>query len=408
MAGKMKTKTLVKGFPVSKLKPYERNPRINKKAVDAVAKSIQRVGNNDPIEVNEKYVILCGHTRKLALEKLGIKTTDILVLSGLTEKQQKEYRITNNKTGELAEWDFEILEADFSADDLIEFGFDIKDLTQPEVVEDEAPPVPKKARTVRGDIYTLGNHRVMCGDSTMIDEVEKLMDGKTADMVFTSPPYNANSLMSDGDVFDNPSVKMYNKMNDKKESNEYVKFIQDVLEICFIFTDGFIFWNINYNNNSKFEYIKHLEKRIDYLVEQICWKKSNTIPFKGCLKREWEPVYVFSTDKQNLGVKNVNSNFWDISNINTQIKNHKACFPVGLPLKGIELVNKNTGIVFEPFCGSGTTLIACEQTNRICYGMELDEKYCDVIVQRWVNFTGGDVILNGKKIKWGKTDGWKD
>ncbi len=408
MAGKMKTKTLVKGFPVSKLKPYERNPRINKKAVDAVAKSIQRVGNNDPIEVNEKYVILCGHTRKLALEKLGIKTTDILVLSGLTEKQQKEYRITNNKTGELAEWDFEILEADFSADDLIEFGFDIKDLTQPEVVEDEAPPVPKKARTVRGDIYTLGNHRVMCGDSTMIDEVEKLMDGKTADMVFTSPPYNANSLMSDGDVFDNPSVKMYNKMNDKKESNEYVKFIQDVLEICFIFTDGFIFWNINYNNNSKFEYIKHLEKRIDYLVEQICWKKSSTIPFKGCLKREWEPVYVFSTDKQNLGVKNVNSNFWDISNINTQIKNHKACFPVGLPLKGIELVNKNTGIVFEPFCGSGTTLIACEQTNRICYGMELDEKYCDVIVQRWVNFTGGDVILNGKKIKWGKTDGWKD
>ncbi len=116
-------KELIKDFQVSKIIPYERNPRKNNNAVDALVKSIKRVGNNDPIEVNPDHVILCGHTRKKALEKLGIKTTDILVISGLTIEQQNEYRITNNKTGEIAEWDFEVLEADFSSDELIDMGF---------------------------------------------------------------------------------------------------------------------------------------------------------------------------------------------------------------------------------------------------------------------------------------------
>lgn len=119
-------KELIKDFPLKKIIPYARNPRINKGAVDALAKSIKRVGNNDPIEVNEQYVILCGHTRKLALEKLGITKTDIIRITGLTDEQQREYRITNNKIGEIAEWDFEILENDFSSDELIEFGFDTR------------------------------------------------------------------------------------------------------------------------------------------------------------------------------------------------------------------------------------------------------------------------------------------
>ena len=123
-------KEYIKNIPVSKLKPYERNPRKNKHAVEVLAKSIQRVGNNDPIEVNEDYVILCGHTRKQALEKLNIKTTDIVMIKGLTEEQQNEYRITNNKTGEIAEWDFEVLEEDFSVEELVEFGFDINDITK--------------------------------------------------------------------------------------------------------------------------------------------------------------------------------------------------------------------------------------------------------------------------------------
>jgi len=116
-------KQFIKDFPVKDLINYERNPRKNNHAVDALAKSIKRVGNNDPIEITPDNVILCGHTRKKALDKLGIKTTDVIVISGLTEAQQVEYRITNNKTGEIAEWDFEILEADFTPDELIEMGF---------------------------------------------------------------------------------------------------------------------------------------------------------------------------------------------------------------------------------------------------------------------------------------------
>jgi site-specific DNA-methyltransferase (adenine-specific) len=129
-------KEFKKDFPLSKIKPYERNPRINKGAIEALAKSIKRVGNNDPIEVNEEHIILCGHTRKLALEKLGIKTTDIIIISGLTEEQQNEYRITNNKIGEIAEWDFEVLEEDFTAEELISFGFEDNNF-QPGTIEDQ-------------------------------------------------------------------------------------------------------------------------------------------------------------------------------------------------------------------------------------------------------------------------------
>ena len=129
-------KELIKDFPVSKLIPYERNPRINKNAVEAVIRSIKRTGNIDPIEINENNIILCGHTRVKALQKLGINKTDILRVSGLTEQQQIEYRILNNKTAEIAEWDFEILEADFSSDELLDFGFD-KDIDFSNIVSTE-------------------------------------------------------------------------------------------------------------------------------------------------------------------------------------------------------------------------------------------------------------------------------
>lgn len=402
MAGKMKTKTLVKGFPVSKLKPYERNPRINKKAVDAVAKSIQRVGNNDPIEVNEKYVILCGHTRKLALEKLGIKTTDILVLSGLTEKQQKEYRITNNKTGELAEWDFEILEADFSSDELLEFGFDIKDLTPGEIIEDEAPPIPKKARTVRGDIYSLGIHRVMCGDSTMIEDIEKLTGGRKVDTVFTDPPYGIDVVQSNQVGGDGPTKfgkvggknivksKIYNKIIGDETTDTAKTFYENCVALKF---KNIVLWGGNYFT--------------DFLKPSRCWfvwDKEMTGNFSQA-EMAWT-----SFDKGGVRVfKYLWNGLSRAGSRSVELKSrvHPTQKPVGLfgmIFQKFDFIKS----VFDGFLGSGSTLIACEQTGRVCYGMEIDEKYCDVIVQRWVNFTGGEVILNGKKIKWGKTDGWKD
>ena len=182
------------------------------------------------------------------------------------------------------------------------------------------------------------------------------------------------------------------KFKDNQSSTEYIDFAEKILKVCFNNTDGFIFWNVSYNAKSKFEYILQIVSFLPYLVEQVCWKKSSTIPFKGMLMRDWEPIYIFSTNKQNLNTKEVCSNFWQVSNTGTQAENHKACFPVELPQKAIKLVNENTGIIFEPFLGSGTTTIAAEKTGRKCYGMELEPQYCDVIIKRWQEFTGKEAV----------------
>jgi DNA modification methylase len=398
----------IKEIEVTKLIPYANNSRTHDDAqVAQLAASIKEFGFRNPILV-DGVGIIAGHGRLLAARKLGLEKVPTIDCSDMTETQKKAYIIADNKLALNSGWDTNLLSLELEALDADGFnlellGFDSKELDEllaPEVVEgltdeDAVPDVPDEPKTKLGDIYILGNHRLMCGDSTSITDVEKLMDGKKADMVFTSPPYNANTMAGDGGVFDSKPVKLYKEgYSDNLSSADYIDFIKSVLNICFTATDGFIFWNVNYNAKSKFEYIKQIEDRIDYLVEQICWKKSSTIPFKGMLKRAWEPIYVFSTNKQNLNVKEITENFWEVSNVNSQHKEHKACFPVALPEKGIHLVNANTGIIFEPFCGSGTTVIAAEKNNRKCYGMELDPKYCDVIVKRWEDFTGKQAILS--------------
>lgn len=390
--------------PVSDLIPYANNSRTHSdEQVTQIASSIKEFGFTNPVLIDEQGGVIAGHGRILAASKLSLTDIPCIVLDGLTEAQKKAYIIADNQLPLNAGWDLDMLrlevdtlkELDFDIDLL---GFDddfLSDLTEPDINEgltdeDDVPEVPDEPITKRGDIWILGNHRLMCGDSTSIDDVEKLMDGKKADMVFTSPPYNANTKAGDGDIFNKkPSKKLYGSgYSDNRDSSDYVDFASTVLDMCFIFTDGFIFWNVSYNSNAKNEYIKQIYQKLEYLVEQVCWKKSSTIPFKGMLMRDWEPIYVFSTNKQNLNVKNVTSNHWEISNNGSQSSNHKACFPVNLPEKGIALVNFNTGIVFEPFAGTGTTAIACEKTNRNCYMMELDEKYCDVIIKRWEDYTG--------------------
>jgi DNA modification methylase len=213
------------------------------------------------------------------------------------------------------------------------------------------------------------------------------MNGQQVDMVFTSPPYNGN-VKASPDIFGTEkSVDLYEeKIRDDRESEEYIEFVKDVLEACFEYTDGFIFWNVSYNAKSRFEYIKQIEDRIEYLIEQICWRKTASIPFKGSLRREWEPIYLFSTNKETLGCEEVTSNFWQIDNQKSQNKVHKACFPVDLPSKALSIVKPKT--LLEPFGGSGTTMIACEKAGVKCFMMELSEVYCDVILKRWEDFTG--------------------
>lgn len=391
----------------SKLLPYARNSRTHSEAqVQQIAASMAEFGFTNPILIDENDQIIAGHGRLSAAHLLKIEEVPCIRLSHLSETQKKAYVIADNKLALNAGWDdamlaLELKDLESEDFDLSLTGFNEDELAKllVEAVEgqtdpDDVPEVQETAITVLGDIWTLGKHRLMCGDSTKIDDVDRLMTGQKADMVFTSPPYNANTKAGDGDIFNKKkSKKLYSEgYSDNLTSDDYIKFASDVLEICFLNTDGFIFWNVSYNSNSKNEYIKQIFNRLDFLVEQVCWKKTSTIPFKGCLMRDWEPIYIFSTNKQNLNTKTVVSNFWQISNTGSQQKNHKACFPVELPEKGISLVNKNSGIIYEPFCGSGTTIIASEKNDRECRAMELDPKYCDVIIKRWQDFTGKKAI----------------
>lgn len=387
-----------------KLQPNPKNPNKHpKEQIDRLSKIIDYQGMRAPIVVsNRSGFITKGHGRLEALKKLGWEKGPVDFQDYEDEAQEYADIVADNAIAEWAAQDLSDINTtmldmgpDFDIDMLGIKDFVIEPIEKyDEETQDDVPEVKHDPITKRGDVWLLGEHRVMCGDSTMIDDVEKLMNGEKADMVFTSPPYNANAKTGDGDIFNSKkSKKMYQgAFIDNQGSKEYIDFTKNVLDMCFMQTEGFIFWNVSYNAKSRFEYIKQIEDKIEYLIEQICWKKSSTIPFKGSMMRDWEPIYLFSTDKSKLGLKSVVSNHWEVNNTNSQGENHKACFPVGLPEKGMGMI-KDSSKVFEPFCGSGSTLIACEKTNRKCYGMELDEHYCDVIIERWEKFTGKQATL---------------
>jgi DNA modification methylase len=370
------------------VKSNPNNPRIIKddKFAKLVAsiKEFPKMLEIRPIVVNDDMIVLGGNMRLKACIHAGLKEVPIIKVTDLTEQEQKQFIIKDNVSG--GEWDWNMLANEWDAEELDAWGLDVPDFGKElEAEEDdfEAPEGGIETDIVLGDLFEIGEHRLLCGDSTDSDAVAKLMNGQKADITFTSPPYNANTKAGQGDIFNKKkSVKLYDEgYSDNLDSNSYIDFVVSVLDNCFLFTDGFIFWNVSYNANSRFEYIKQINKHLDFLIEQICWKKSSTIPFKGSLMRDWEPIYVFSTNGNKLGLKKVVSNHWEVSNTGSQQENHKACFPIELPFKAIELINK-CDLVFDPFTGSGTTMVAAHQLNRKCYGMELDPKYCQVIVDR--------------------------
>ena len=315
-------------------------------------------------------------------------------------------------------WDqteLEAVQSDVEGFDVSDFGFDIEDLPQvtlptgekqgegegkpqTEVKEDDFDPDAHYETKVKaGEVWQLGEHRLMCGDSTKAENFEKLMGGERADMCFTSPPYNnAGNAIETGNFRKGAkSQKLYGEQGytDDRESNDYIKLCRDVLDNMFKFTDGYIFWNVNYNANARSEYIRQVIDKLDYLSDLICWKKRMAITnTAGGLTRIWEPIYVFSTDKKPLKVNCILNNHWEVDNVNASYENHRACFPVALPGKAIQCVAKEVNIVLEPFGGSGSTLIACEQLGRKCRIMELDPHYCNVIIARWEKLTGQKAI----------------
>ena len=366
-------------------------------------RSFSELGAGRSILVDKDGRIIAGNKSQKAAIAAGIKKVRIIETTGdelvavkrtdisLDSKEGRELALADNLTTQVnLEWDkVELQEvAAQQGIDLPDWGLDPQALgidEQPaepqEAQEDDFDEEKDKVETVcqKGDIWQLGQHRLMCGDSTSRDDFAKLMNGAKADLTFTSPPYNGDNSCGDGDIFQSKrNQRLYaDGYSDDLSSSDYVKFASSVLGICFENTEGFVFWNVNYNSNSKFEYIQQIVPYLPMLIEQVVWKKSSAIPLKGCMRRAWEPVYIFSNTRKNLGTEAVETNIWEISNTHSQ---------------GISLVKPKTGIVLEPFGGTGTTIIAAEQLGRKCYTMELDPHYCDTIIARWEKFTGKKAI----------------
>lgn len=365
--------------------PYARNSRTHSEMqINQIASSIREFGFRVPVIVDGENGIIAGHGRTLAALKLGIDEIPTIDGSDMTDVQKRMYVIADNKLALNANWDDELLMLEIK--DLQDLGADISLLAFDEdelkafdnveqieglTDEDDVPVVPDEPITKLGDIYQLGNHRLMCGDSTSIDAVEKLMDGNTVDLIFTDPPYNV--------AFNGRSGKHDVIMNDNLSENDFNSFIDEVCNtIKAINPKAYYIW-CNWN------FYGVLQGKLDYKT-CIVWAK-NVFGMGQGYRHQHE--FCLFNGKIDEVIKN-ESDLWEIKKDHNYV--HPTQKPVALSVRAfgnhIKLLN-----VLDLFGGSGSTLIGAEQTGRKAFLMELDPKYCDVIVKRWEDFTGQKAVL---------------
>lgn len=378
---------------------------------EALKKNIKKYGFLIPVITNSEYKIADGYHRWKAARELGLTEIPVIALD-IKEVDRRILRQVLNK-----------LRGDHDLDkDLEEYQFileqnqmdELKDLLPGEDFEamlEERKGVQEddfdvkeslekpKYEVKENQIWKLGDHKLICGDSTKEEIFEKLMGKEKATLCFTSAPYNM-------------AGEMYADYKDNLKSEEFIKFNLTVAKNVKDHLRGFMFWNVSYNRNARWEFLKILHDLIMKtglkFLELIIWDKGHGLPIvsKGMLTRSYEDILLTATDEelfQDLDMYYVGNtekkawfnkktqkgitNYWKIDTNRSQIANLRACFPVGLPGKGIVLMSNTDDIVIDPFGGSGTTLIACEQLDRKCRMVELDPKYCSVIIERWEKFT---------------------
>lgn len=379
---------------LSDLKPYERNPRNNKEAVDYVANSIREFGFKNPIIVDKNNVIVAGHTRYLACKKLGIKEVPCVIADDLTDEQIKAFRLADNKVAEIATWDLDLLDEelnDLLNFDMSDFGFDVglEELEEAQEDEFDIDELPEEPKAKLGDIYQLGNHRLMCGDSTSIDDVEKLMNGNKADMVFTDPPYNADYSSR----VDKSRRKPWGGiLNDNMTHEAFEEFLLDLNTIIYEnLKDGAqVYQCIDWKHYSQLE---RIFRDAFNQKAMIVWNKNYF--GLGTYYRTKHELILFGIKGDKINTWNAGHNEMDVWDEDREKVNnyvHPTQKPLSIPTRAIKNGTNKNDIVLDIFGGSGSTLIACEQLNRSCYMMELDPKYIDVIIARWEQFTGKKAI----------------
>ena len=385
---------------IDELVPYENNPRDNTAAIDAVAASIKEFGFKNPIIIDSDNVIVAGHTRLKAAQKLKIQNVPCVVADDLTQEQVNALRLADNKTAELAEWDLELLNSELElidGIDMTEFGFELDLDDEQEVVEDEFDEQPpEEPQTKLGDIYQLGRHRLMCGDSTDVDSVKTLMGGYKADLLLTDPPYNV-ALGMGGSV--DEARKRHRRtdglviMNDKMENDKFRQFLIDVYTAA----------SENLKPGAAF-YIWHADSErynFEGAAIDIGWEIRQTLIWNKNSITLGRQDYQWKHEPCLYGWKSGASHVWYSDRKQSTVINfdrptrsalHPTMKPVGLFDYQIKNSTKSGDIVLDLFGGSGTTIMACEQNDRNAYVMELDPRYADVIIKRWEEFTGEKAV----------------
>ena len=389
----------IKNMPIEELIPYEKNTKKHDDVqINNVAESIKQYGFVQPIVIDKNNVVVIGHCRLLAAKKLKMQEVPCVCVEDLTEEQVKALRIVDNKSNE-SPWDFDFLADELADLDLSDFSFDFGIDTdaeeETEIVEDEAPEVDEENEPITklGDIWQLGRHRLMCGDSTDKETVELLMNGNKADMVFTDPPYGMNldtdysGMKNSLDFAKSKNFTGGKKYEQGKVDDFNPQMIEAVLSIdakeMFLWgadyfaellpckNDGsWIVWDKRANGNDDIEEDYSSDKMYGSCFE-LCWSKNRHK--RDIARVKWAGV--FGTEQE---------------------FDHKRYHPTQKPIKLAEWFlkrySKDGHIIIDLFGGSGSTLIACEQLNRTCYMMELDPKYCDVIIRRFENLTGDKAV----------------
>jgi len=405
-------------WPIKRIRPYEGNPRCNDQAVDAVARSLREFGFLQPIVVDAEGVIVVGETRWKAAKRLGLAKVPVHVAADLTPEQARAYRIADNKTGEIAEWDFDLLPIELAAlrdadVDLGLLGFDAGELARllGSLVADAdaVPEPPDEPKTKLGDLYQLGDHRLLCGDSASGADVDRLLGGAPVHLVNTDPPYNVNveprsnnAIAAGNSSFRAPESTHHQKTDRKMRAkdrplvNDFVsdeEFDQLLLawfgQIARVLLPGrgFYMWG-GYSNCAS--YPPALKACGLYFSQAIIWHKMHPVltrkDFMG--DHEW-CFYGWREGAAHkfFGPANV-PDVWSVKKVNPQAMVHLTEKPVELAARAIDYSSRPGENVLDLFGGSGSTLIAAEQYERHAFMMEIDPAYCDVIVQRWEQFTG--------------------
>ncbi len=364
---------------INTIVPYKKNAKLHPlKQIKQVAKSIKEFGFNQPIVVDKNNVVIVGHGRLEAAKLLELKEVPVLQVD-LTEEKAKAYRLADNKLNE-SSWDMDLAIEQLKELSIPMFeltGFDKDLLLEIDGKDDLVPELPREHVAQVGDIWQLGNHRIMCGDSVKKEDIEKLMDGKKADMVFTDPPYGIN--------YEGGSKKREKMENDTVDVKPfYTNVFTNMLAVCKKGASAYI-WHASIETHIAIQ--AFIDSGWDY-KQDIIWNKNNSTFGRRDFHWKHEPcIYGWvkgSTHNWYGDRKQVT--VWDIDRP-LRSDEHSTIKPVKLGTKAITLSSKQDDIVLDLFLGSGSTLIAAEKTGRICYGMEIDPCYVDVIIKRWELYT---------------------